>query len=419
MSTTTRAAHAAGARDPSVSPEVKAALDDFMNAFEHFKASNDERLGELERSSSADSLIEEKVERINTSLDIQKKNIDRMLLDAARPSLGSGAGKAPVSEHKSAWNAYMRKGDDAALHALESKALSGGADPEGGYVVPEETEKAIDKLLSEASPIRAISSVRKIGSGSFKKAMSQGGATTGWVADNATRPETSAPTLSLMEFPAMELYAMPAATQSLLDDGYVDLEAWIADETQTVFAEQEGSAFVNGDGVSRPRGFLSYDKIADGSYTWGKVGYVATGTDGAFDASNPSDDLIDLIYTPKQGYRANSKWVMNRSTQGTIRKMKDVDGNYIWQPGIAAGQPATLMGYPVVESEDMPDVASDSYSIAFGDFSRGYLIVDRVGTRVLRDPYFSKPFVLFYTTKRVGGGIQNFEAIKLMKFGVS
>jgi len=274
-------------------------------------------------------------------------------------------------------------------------------------------------VLSEVSPIRSIAAVRKIGSGSLKKAMSEGGAATGWVAENASRPETTAPTLSLMEFPAMELYAMPAATQSLLDDGFVDLEAWVADEVQTVFAEQESAAFVNGDGVARPRGFLSYNKVANGSYTWGNVGYVATGTDGAFDSSNPSDDLIDLIYTPKQGYRANARFVMNRSTQGTIRKFKDGDGNYIWQPGLTAGQPATLMGYPVIESEDMPDIASDSYSIAFGDFSRGYLIVDRMGIQILRDPYSSKPFVLFYTTKRVGGGIQNFEAIKLMKFGTS
>ncbi len=416
MSTTPHGGAAAG---PSVTPEVKAALDDFLNAFEHFKASNDERLAELESRPSADVLLEEKVERLNASLDLQKKNIDHMLIDSRRPSLGIESSVVPVSEHKAAWNSYMRKGDAGPLNAFETKALSGTSDPEGGYLVPEETEKAIDRVLAEISPIRAIASVRKIGSSSLKKAMSEGGATTGWVAENATRPETTTPTLSLIEFPAMELYAMPAGTQSLLDDGYVDLEAWIADEVQTVFAEQEGAAFVTGDGVARPRGFLSYDMIADSSYTWGKLGYIATGTDGAFDASNPSDDLVDLIYTPKQGYRANAKWVMNRSTQGSIRKFKDVDGNYIWQPGIAAGQPATLMGYAVVESEDMPTIASDSYSIAFGDFSRGYLIVDRVGIRVLRDPYSSKPFVLFYTTKRVGGGVQNFEAIKLLKFGTS
>lgn len=411
--------HGGAAAGSSVTPEVKAALDDFLNAFEHFKASNDERLNELEQRTSADVLVEEKVDRLNAHLDLQKKKIDQLLVKSARPSLGLETAAAPVSEHKAAWNDYMRKGDTSGLHSFELKALSGTADPEGGYLVPEETEAMIDRMLSEVSPIRSIAAVRKIGSGSLKKAISQGGATTGWVAENTSRPETNTPTLSLIEFPAMELYAMPAATQSLLDDAHVDLEAWIADEVQTVFAEQEGAAFVTGDGVARPRGFLSYDKVANGSYAWGKVGYIATGNDGTFDASNPSDDLVDLIYAPKQAYRANGKWVMNRSTQGTIRKFKDGDGNYIWQPGLTAGQPATLMGYPVIESEDMPDIGSDAYAIAFGDFERGYLIVDRVGINTLRDPYSSKPFVLFYTTKRVGGGIQNFEAIKLLKFGTS
>ncbi len=408
--------HAVG---PSVTPEVKAALDDFLNAFEHFKASNDDRLAELEQRHAADVLLEEKVDRIGRSLDAQKAAIDRVALTANRPAFGIESKTEPVSEHKSAWNSYMRKGDTGALAAIESKALSGTSDPEGGFIVPQETEDHIDRVLSDISPIRSIASVRKIGSGSFKKAMSLGGAATGWVAENATRPETQSPTLSMIEFPAMELYAMPAATQSLLDDGHVDLEAWIADEVQTVFAEQEGAAFVNGDGVARPRGFLSYDKVDDSSYVWGKLGYVATGTDGAFASTNPSDKLLDLIHTPKQGYRQKGRWVMNRGTQGVIRKMKDGDGNYIWQPGLTAGQPATLMGYGVVESEDMPAIASDSFSVAFGDFERGYLIVDRMGTQVLRDPYSAKPFVLFYTTKRVGGGVQNFEAIKLLKFGTA
>ncbi len=405
--------------EPSVTPEVKAALDDFLNAFEHFKASNDDRLAELEQRNSADVLLEEKVDRIGASLDAQKSALDRVALSANRPAFGVESKTEVVSEHKAAWNSYMRKGDTGGLSSYEAKALSGTSDPEGGFMVPQETEDHIDRVLSDISPIRSIASVRKIGSGSFKKAMSLGGAATGWVGENASRPETQSPTLSVIEFPAMELYAMPAATQSLLDDSQVDLDAWIADEVQTVFAEQEGAAFVNGDGVARPRGFLSYDKVDDSSYAWGSLGYVATGTDGAFAASNPSDVLVDLIHTPKQGYRSNGKWVMNRATQGVIRKFKDGDGTYIWQPGLTAGQPATLMGYGISESEDMPAIASDSFSIAFGDFTRGYLIVDRSGTLVLRDPYSAKPFVLFYTTKRVGGGVQNFEAIKLLKFGTS
>ncbi len=212
---------------------------------------------------------------------------------------------------------------------------------------------------------------------------------------------------------------MPAATQTLLDDAEVNVEEWLAQEVQTVFAEQEGTAFVSGDGVNKPRGFLDYTMVADASWTWGNIGYIATGVDGAFASTDPSDELIDLIYAPKQAYRAGARWVMNRSVEGELRKFKDADGNYIWQPGIAAGQPASLMGYPITEAEDMPDIASNAYAIAFGDFTRGYLIVDRVGIRILRDPFSSKPYVLFYTTKRVGGGVQNFEAIKVLKFGLS
>jgi HK97 family phage major capsid protein len=188
---------------------------------------------------------------------------------------------------------------------------------------------------------------------------------------------------------------------------------------QIVFAEQEGAAFINGDGSAKPTGFLHSTIVADASWAWGKLGYIASGADGAFADDDPADALINLAYAPKQGYRANGTWVMNRKTEAAIRKFKDGDDNYIWQPGVAAGQSASLLGYPVAEAEDMPDIASNAYSIAFGDFARGYLIVDRVGINVLRDPFSAKPYVLFYTTKRVGGGVQNFEAIKLLKFAAS
>ena len=212
---------------------------------------------------------------------------------------------------------------------------------------------------------------------------------------------------------------MPAATQALLDDSVVNLDQWIAQEVQTVFAEQESLAFVTGNGTNRPRGFTDYPKVADASWSWSNLGYIATGVAGAFAASNPSDKLIDLIYAVKAGFRGNANWVMNRKTQGVIRKFKDGQGNYIWQPAATADGKASLMNFPITESEHMPDIATDTYALALGDFKQGYLIVDRVGVRILRDPYSSKPYVLFYTTKRVGGGVQNFEAIKLMKFGVS
>jgi HK97 family phage major capsid protein len=217
----------------------------------------------------------------------------------------------------------------------------------------------------------------------------------------------------------MELYAMPAATASLLDDSVVDLDQWISGEVEAAFAEQEGAAFVSGDGTNKPKGFLSNTLVAESAWAWGKIGYTLTGVAGAWPASNPSDILIDTIYALKAGYRQNANWVMNRKTQGAIRKLKDADGNYLWQPPASPGSRAMLMGFPLVEAEDMPDIGADATPVAFGDFSRGYLVVDRAGVRVLRDPYSAKPYVLFYTTKRVGGGVQDFDAIKLLKFGTA
>jgi len=282
--------------------------------------------------------------------------------------------------------------------------------------VPSETETEIGRVLSQASPIRAIADVRQVSASALRKPIATTGAIAGWVGETETRPETAAPVLSELEFPTMELYAMPAATQSLLDDAAVNIEEWLAAEVQIAFAEQEGTAFVTGDGMRKPRGFLSYDTADDTAWSWGRLGTVPSGANGDFATSNPGDALVDLVYALKAGYRANAHWVMNRTTQGEIRKFKDNDGNYLWQPGLAAGQPATLLNFPIAEAEDMPDIASGATAIAFGDFRRGYLVVDRLGVRTLRDPYTRKPYVLFYTTKRIGGGIQNFEAIKLLRF---
>ena len=397
--------------------EVREAMDEFLSAFEDFKSANDERLGELERKLSADVIAEEKVERINKALDQQKKKLDELTLAARRPELAGNAESGIGSrEHKRAFERYVRKGEAHELRGLEAKALSTQPDPDGGYLVPAETERMIDRIVSEVSPIRAIAGIRQIGSSSYKKPFALGGLQTGWVGETEARPQTATPSLAEIEFPAMELYAMPAATPTLLDDAAVNIDQWLAEEVQTAFAEQEGAAFVAGDGVKKPRGFLDYERVAENAWEWGKLGFVATGNEGAFPTSNPGDKLIDLIYAVKSGYRANGRFVMNRSTQAAIRKFKDTDGNYLWQPGLAAGQPPTLLNFPVTEAEDMPSIAADAPAIAFGDFRRGYLIVDRLGIRVLRDPYSAKPYVLFYTTKRVGGGVQNFEAIKFLQF---
>ncbi|MFL5238104.1 MAG: phage major capsid protein [Rhizomicrobium sp.] len=408
-------------RDAGASREIKEAFGEFLRIFENFKEGNEERLAQLEKRGT-DVLAEEKVERINKALDAQKRTLDELMLSAARPALGGetkSADHRTTRERKAAFDTYVRKGDAAGFHALELKAMSVGSNPDGGYVVPLEIEQTIDRVLAKVSPIRSLATVQQIGGNVYRKPISTNDAGTGWVAETDVRPQTTTPNLAALDFPAMELYAMPAATQTLLDDAQVDIETWLANEVQIVFAEQEGAAFINGNGTTQPKGFLSYTNVAEGSWAWGSIGYVASGAAGAFAASNPSDALLDLAYTPKQAYRANATWVMNRKVEAAIRKFKDTTGNYIWQPGLAAGQPATLFGFPVAVAEDMPDIAANSYSIAFGDFARGYLVVDRVGIRVLRDPYSAKPYVLFYTTKRVGGGVQNFEAIKLMKFAVS
>lgn len=399
--------------------DVRDAVDEFMSAFDAFKDANDERLSQIERKLSSDVVTEEKVDRINRALDRQKKTVDELALALARPELGGDRGDPLRREHKDAWSHYVRRGEVNGLRQIEAKALSVQSDPDGGYLVPAETERMIDRIVTQASPIRAIAGVRQISGASYKKPFTTSGLASGWVGESDVRAETLSPQLSELEFPAMELYAMPSATGTLLDDAAINIDQWLAEEVQTVFAEQESAAFVTGDGIRKPRGFLSYPVVADTGWSWGNLGYIATGVAGGFAASNPSDVLIDLSFQVKAGYRANSNFVMNRRTQARVRKMKDLEGNYIWQPGLAAGAPATLLNHPVTEAEDMPDVATDSYAIAFGDFRRGYLIVDRIGVRVLRDPYSAKPYVLFYTTKRVGGGIQNFEALKLLKFGTA
>ncbi len=390
----------------------EATQDDVLSAFEAFKDANDERLAQIEKRMSADVVTAEKVERIS-------KAIDELTLKARRPAMGSDTKKAEPSEHRQAFNAYVRKGEAFGLAQLEQKAMSIGSNADGGYLVPEEIETEIGRLLSKASPMRAICDVRQSSTLIYKKPFNTNGASAGWVAETGARTQTNSPTLAELQFPAMELYAMPAATQALLDDSAVNIDEWIAREVETVFAEQETEAFVVGNGTNKPKGFMDYAKVANSAWAWGSTGYIATGVAGGFPASNPSDKLVDVIYALRAGYRQNGRWITSRATQAAIRKFKDTQGNYLWQPAATADGNATLMTFPVVECEYMPDIATDAHALAFGDFKRGYLIVDRVGVRVLRDPYTNKPYVMFYVTKRVGGGIQDFDAIKTLKFGTA
>ncbi|CUX11155.1 phage major capsid protein [Rhizobium oryzihabitans] len=411
----------------TVAPQVKAvpdtmtaAFDEFMEAFEAFRDTNDQRLSDIERKMGADVVTRDKLDRIDKALDDNRRIMDDLALKKARPALGrKEALSHDADEHKAAFEAYIRRGEEGALRDLEAKAFAGSTGADGGFLLPSETDGEIGRRMTAISPIRALATVRQVSTAVLKKPFSPGGLATGWVSETAARPETTTPKLSELSFPTMELYAMPAATQGLLDDAAVDIEAWIASEVDIAFAEQEAAAFIAGDGVNKPKGFLSYTAVANDSWSWGNIGYVATGVSAGFASAGPMDVLLDAVYGLKAGHRQNGNFLMNRKTQGALRRFKDTTGAYLWHPPAAAGQPASLMGFPVMEAEDMPNVAANSFAIAFGDFRAGYLVVDRTGVRILRDPYSAKPYVLFYTTKRVGGGVQNFEAIKLVKFGVN
>lgn len=376
--------------------DMKDAMGDLLYTFERFKEANDARLDEIEKR-SADPLTEQKVAKLDAALAEQKQAVEDLTARAARPMIG----EERPTETKSAFDAYVRTG---AQGAPDLKGLNASADTDGGYLAPAETERLIASGLQTVSPFRGIATVRQITANSYRKPVATGAFAAGWTAETGARGETQAPDLAALDFATMELFAMPATTQTLLDDAIVDVGAWIAEEVQAEFAAQESSAFVSGDGITQPKGFLSVAQASEASRGFGQIGTVSGGIDG--------DSLVDLVYTAKQTYRANGRFVMNRRTAASVRKLKDSDGNYLWAPGLAAGQPSTLMGYAVTEMEDMPDTGTP---IAFGDFARGYLIVDRQGLQVLRDPFSAKPYVLFYTTKRVGGGVQDFDAIKVLQ----
>lgn len=416
----TRARGLVGVRADATDP--KALLAQINGAFEEFKTSHNAALKQQ------DVVQTEKVDRINATITDLGKELDKVNSNIAALKIGGGAGdgKDPaVGEHALAFNRFFRNGAEAGLKDLEIKAkLSTNSDPDGGYLVPEEMEQSIDRVLGTVSTIRSLASVMTISAGdTYKLLVNQGGAGSGWVGESEARPETNSPTLKEISIVLGEIYANPAATQKMLDDGRIDIAAWLADEVSTVFAEQEGAAFATGDGVNKPRGILSYTNVANASYAWGSIGFIGTGASGAFPTAttsvSPADPLIDLYYSLKAGYRNGASWLMSDATMGAVRKLKDVDGKFVWSPPTAVGEVATVLMKPVYTDDNMTAMGANSYSIAFADFKRAYQIVDKFGIRVLRDPFTSKPNVLFYTTKRVGGGVQNFDAIKALKFGDS
>jgi len=366
----------------------------------------------LEASFEALEREDEDVAALKEEVAALRARMDAQAVADARPALsGAKAEASPFVER------YLRKGLEA---GVELKAMAATSDAAGGYAVPEEVDGQIEKLLTAISPIRTIANVVKVGSAGYRKLVTTGGTPSGWVAETAARPETATPAFEEIAPPFGELYANPAASQSMLDDAAFDVEAWLANEIATEFARAEGAAFVNGNGTNRPKGFLAAPNAAtvDSVRPFGTLQYLSTGVAGGFPASNPQDKLIDLVQALRSPYRQGAVFVMNSATASAIRKFKTADGAFIWAPGLVGGQPDTLLGYPVVEAEDMPDVAANSLSVAFGNFRAGYLIAERAETQILRDPYSNKPFVHFYATRRVGGQVMNSEAIKLLKFAV-
>jgi HK97 family phage major capsid protein len=346
---------------------------------------------------------------LRSDVDEVKTRLDKVAKAAARPAIAGG--DTASAEVKGFIDGYLRHGLTSEL-----KSLTQGVPADGGYAVPQQIDAVIAAQLKKLSPIRAIAQVVQVGSSGYRKLIATGGTASGWVSETGARPETATPNFAEIAPPSGELYANPSASQAMLDDAAFDLETWLAGEIAAEFARAEGAAFVQGTGVNQPMGFLGAPTSAagDATRTFGTLQYLASGNGTGFDAE-PELKLIDLVHSLKSGHRQGAVFVMNSATLAEVRKFKASDGSFIWQPGLVEGQPARLLGYPVVEAEDMPDVAADAFPIAFGNFAAGYLIAERTATRILRDPYTNKPFVGFYATKRIGGQVLDSDAIKLLK----
>jgi len=378
--------------------EVKSAMAGFLNAFRGFQ---DDVMTRFQQQ-------EERLTMLNAKT-----------MTYGRPALSAQA-EVEVP-HKKAFNAYLRSGDDDGLRGLvlEGKALSTAVAGDGGFLVNPQMADRIRSMLVSTASIRSIAAVVNVDAVSFDVLIDRSDVGSGWASEVGAITATATPVIERISIRLHELSAMPKASQRILDDVAFDVEGWLAEKIATRFIRAESAAFVSGDGVDKPRGFLLPTKVPNASWTWGSLGYVATGVAADFAAINAFDRIVDLIYSLGAPYRANATFVMNSRTAGAVRKMKDADGRFMWSDGVAAAEPARLMGYAVLICEDMPDIAANAFAIAFGDFNAGYTIAERPDLRVLRDPFSAKPHVLFYATKRVGGDVSDFAAIKLLRFAVS
>lgn len=387
--------------------DVKATVEALNKAFADFRAEHTKQLDDMKKGQS-DALQALKVDTINAHISDLQSAVDAATTKMAAMEMGAAGGGRQVKdkEYSDAFQAHMRRGDVQA-------SLNKGASDQGGYTVPIEWDRTITDKLIIVSPMRDLCTVQSVSGAGYSKLINLRGTTSGWVGETDARPETNTPKFASQAYSWGELYANPSATQQMLDDSELNLETWLAGEVETEFSYQENRAFVSGDGVNKPRGLLTY---AAGGANLHPLGGIAVSASGAVGAIT-SDAVLDLIYALPSAFTNTARFAMNRNTQRAVRKLKDGQGNYLWQPTFVAGQPATLAGYDLREIPDMPDVATNALSIAFGDFARAYKILDRIGVRVLRDPFTNKPYVSFYTTKRVGGGLENPECMKFMKIG--
>ncbi|MCD0495918.1 phage major capsid protein [Achromobacter sp. MY14] len=392
--------------DAGASGDIKALVEQLNKAFADFKDEHSKQLDEVKKGQH-EALQALKVEKINADISRLQSAVDEANIKIASAQMGTGQGHLlRDGEYSEAFAAHFKKGDVQA-------ALNKGADDQGGYLAPVEWDRTITDRLVLVSPMRQLAHVQPVSGSGHTKLFNMGGTASGWVGETAARPQTGTGTFASLGFGWGEIYANPAATQQILDDSAINLESWLAGEVETEFAKQEGLAFVSGDGANKPFGILTY--VTGGAnaakHPFGAIKAVNSGAA----ATITSDGLIDLIYDLPSAFTGNARFSMNRKTQGVIRKLKDGQGNYLWQPSYVAGQPATVGGFPATETPDMPDVAANAIAVLFGDFKRTYTVYDRVGVRVLRDPYTAKPYVLFYTTKRVGGGVHNPEPMRALK----
>lgn len=415
---------------------VADSLDKIGTAFEEYKKTNDARL-EAIKSGNSTADFDAKLAKMDQAIDSlaeQKSRLEKMETKLSRPGIFSeekqGGESREAVEYRHAFLDWMRAPSDhgrqqkasQAAKALEAKSTqtvtsTGSA---GGFALPEIIEREISRLSVDFSPIRQIATVRTVGSTDYKELFDVNGAGFEWVGETDTRNQTNTPDLAEVAPTFGMASAKPQASEESLDDLFFNVEDWLINSAAEAIAQGEGAAFVAGNGTKKPTGFLAGPTpvtTADAGRAFGTLQYIASGQAAALPAS--ADIFYDLIYSLRARYRANAQFVTSKLVLAALRKYKDSQNQYLWQPALTAGQPATFMGYGITEAEDMPAVGAGAFSLAFGDFKEGYLITDRVGMRITRDEITAPGFVKFYVRKRVGGKLRNTQAIKLLKIAAA